>query len=214
MFKSKRVLITAGPTWVPIDDVRVISNSASGETGILLAKEARKRAFGVTLLMGPGTVYPKMPHVVLKPFRYFDELRASLKQTLTKNVFDLIIFAAAVSDYKPARVTCGKMNSGKSSVSLKLVATPKLITEVKKLQPGATLVGFKYELGLKKEALIHEARTLMRKSSADMVVANTRKKDGSYCAYIVEACGAVSGEINSKTALAKILFTKYEHMIG
>ena len=51
--KNKKVLITAGPTWVPIDNVRVISNTATGETGILLSEKLKNLGAKVTLLLGP-----------------------------------------------------------------------------------------------------------------------------------------------------------------
>ena len=53
VLKNKNILITAGPTWVPIDRVRVISNIATGKTGILLAKSANKLGAKVTLVLGP-----------------------------------------------------------------------------------------------------------------------------------------------------------------
>ena len=54
--KNKKILITAGPTWIPIDKVRVITNIFKGRLGIIIAKEAIKRKAKVTLLLGPGLI--------------------------------------------------------------------------------------------------------------------------------------------------------------
>ncbi|MBU1999188.1 MAG: phosphopantothenoylcysteine decarboxylase, partial [Candidatus Omnitrophica bacterium] len=67
--KNKKILITAGPTWVPVDDVRVISNSASGETGILLAKRLSGQGAKVTLLLGPIGNYNPDKKIKLVLFR-------------------------------------------------------------------------------------------------------------------------------------------------
>jgi phosphopantothenoylcysteine decarboxylase/phosphopantothenate--cysteine ligase len=80
---NKRILITAGPTWVPIDSVRVISNIATGETGILLAQEAVRRGFGVTLLLGPCDCCCIGQGFKVVRFRFFDELRQRLKEELS-----------------------------------------------------------------------------------------------------------------------------------
>lgn len=212
MLRNKRVLITAGPTWVPIDGVRVLSNTATGETGFILAHEARLRKAHVTLIMGPGSVTKKLSGVALKPFRYFDELKSTLQQTLNKGTFDVVIQSAAVSDYKSEKIFKHKISSHNQRVRLELVPTTKLIRLVKKFQPQTVLVGFKYEIGLKKNALIKEARDLMHSSCADVVVANTLM-NGKYCAYIVRNNGIVSSEIHSKTVLAKALFNICEQII-
>ncbi|HPT07735.1 MAG TPA: phosphopantothenoylcysteine decarboxylase [Candidatus Omnitrophota bacterium] len=214
MLKNKRVLITAGPTWVPIDDVRVISNTATGETGLFLAKEARQRKAHVTLLLGQGAVHEKrIRGVAFKPFCYFDDLQSSLRKILKQSRFDVVIQAAAVSDYKVRKVSRHKISSHKKRLRLELIPTPKLISLVKEIQPCTILVGFKYEQGLSARALIHEARILMRSSCAHLVVANTRKK-GMYSAYIIGNNGFISQEIHSKAVLARTLFNVCEQIIG
>jgi phosphopantothenoylcysteine decarboxylase/phosphopantothenate--cysteine ligase len=81
IIERKKILITAGPTWVPIDKVRVISNIASGETGILLAKEADRLGLDVTLILGPiGSRFKKT--IGVKRFHHFDELHGLIKREL------------------------------------------------------------------------------------------------------------------------------------
>ena len=94
--KKKKILITAGPTWVAIDDVRVISNIATGTTGALIAAQARKLGLEVTLVCGPCELKICEAAVRVKRFTFFDELRALLRNELHRTRYDIIIHSAAV----------------------------------------------------------------------------------------------------------------------
>lgn len=184
--KNKKVLITAGPTWVKIDSVRVISNIASGSTGILLAEKFIRLGAKVTLLLGPigsGKVV-KSSALRLLRFQYFDELKALLEKELRINKYDVAIHSAAVSDYKPKFIKKQKISSDLKELNIKLVPTIKIIKIFKKIQPSITLVGFKFESEASKFKLIKEARMLINNSRADFVVTNTLKL-GDYLAYLV-----------------------------
>ena len=77
ILKNKKILITAGPVWVPLDRVRVITNIFSGKLGWTIAKTAHQMGAQVTLLMGPGKVIlpdKKIKGLDIIYFRYFDEL--------------------------------------------------------------------------------------------------------------------------------------------
>ena len=99
--KGKRILITAGPTWVPIDKVRVITNIFSGNLGIVIAKEAARQGAQVTLLIGPGRLELPQQSAKLKvvPFRYFDGLLALVDGLLNKEKYEVLIMSAAVADF-------------------------------------------------------------------------------------------------------------------
>ncbi|MCM8780179.1 MAG: phosphopantothenoylcysteine decarboxylase, partial [Candidatus Omnitrophica bacterium] len=174
--KNKRVLVTAGPTWVPIDKVRVISNTASGETGILLAYKLRVKGARVTLLLGPvSSLYAQRldkPIEIIR-YRFFDELKRALEKELKSRRFDIIIHSAAVSDFKLARSFKGKIASGAQGLNLKLVPTQKLARLFKKIQPKAKLVIFKLELGVAKNTLLKRALKAKKEYRADLAVANT-----------------------------------------
>ena len=202
MLEHKRVLITTGPTWVPIDDVRVMSNTATGETGIFLAEEARRRRAVVTLLVGPSLRGFKLSGVVVKEFRFFDDLERSLRLQLRKTRYDIVIQAAAVSDFRPARMNKGKIHSGQKRLRLDLVPTPKLIDTIKRLQPDTVLVGFKFEPKTHKNLLFKEAQDLICRSRADCVLANTRFGN-RYLAYLVTKNGLISKPVVSKKMAAK-----------
>ena len=199
--RNKKVLITAGPTWVKIDNVRVISNTATGSTGILLAEKLTRLDAKVTLLLGPIGVSNLNKKIKVLPFQYFDELKVLLEKELRSKKYDISIHSAAVSDYRPVLIHKGKISSGLKKLNISLRPTIKIINIFKKLQPRAFLVGFKFEPGAPKLKLIKEAKELGLKTKAEIVVANTLDK-GRYLAYLV-AGNKISGPIYSKNEAAK-----------
>jgi phosphopantothenoylcysteine decarboxylase / phosphopantothenate---cysteine ligase len=205
--KNKKVLITAGPTWVSIDNVRVISNIATGKTGILLADRLHRLGAKVTLMLGPVEACCLRPGIRLIRFRFFDQLKDSLKKELRER-YDIVIHSAAVSDYRPAVARAKKFGSGLKNWILHLKPTPKIINEIKKVDPGIFLIGFKYEPGLAKNGLISESKILMRETDADLVVANTQGIN-RYSAYIVSKTKTGPG-ISSKERLVKSLINEMD----
>lgn len=201
--KDKRVLITAGPTWAAIDSVRVISNTASGETGARLAAALRKAGAEVTLLLGPGNATVADKRVKVVGFTFFDELKKLLEKELAGNRYDAIIHSAAVSDYLPARRANGKISSDLPELKITLKRAPKLIDMIRAKAPGALLVAFKFIPGSGPKPLIAAARALGKRSRANIVVANTAK-DGNYRAFVVSPQGIVP-EAGSKEELIELL---------
>lgn len=182
--RNKRILITAGPTWVPIDKVRVISNIATGETGILLAEKLQRLGAKVTLLLGPVEACCLNHKIRLIHFRFFEELKSIIKKELKSKKYDAVIHSAAVSDYRPQVRHAQKIKSDKKIWRFNLVPTPKIIDSIKKIDSSIFLVGFKFEPGIKKEALINKTKSLIRHANLDLAVANGIDKSG-YQAYIV-----------------------------
>lgn len=199
--KDKKVLITAGPTWVPIDDVRVISNTATGETGMLLAEEVKKLGASVHLLLGPSLLESRLVNSKqTEPFRFFSDLQEKLSRELVRRKYDVVIHSAAVSDYQPRHAHRRKIPSGKKNLALKLAATPKIIDSIKKQDPALMLVGFKFEPQAGAKELRKEAVQLAERCGAEIVVANTIRNN-LYEAYIVKE-GKLSGPFCSKKNLA------------
>lgn len=207
---NKKVLITSGPTWVPIDNVRVISNTATGKTGVLLANKFALEGCRVTLLLGPVDAPGLINKVKLKHFSFFEELSNLLKEELAKN-YDIIIQAAAVSDFKPDFRRNKKINSSVKSLELILKPTPKIINYLHKLNPRSFLVGFKFEPDMEARKLIKEARKLIKEAGLDCVAANTLRKK-RYSAYLVEK-EKIYGPFLSKPEMAdnlvKLIGRKY-----
>ncbi len=201
--RNKKVLITAGPTWVPIDNVRVISNIATGKTGILLAERLQRIGTKVTLLLGPVEPCCLSNKIRLKRFKFFGELENLIKRELEAKKYDIVIHSAAVSDYRPKTYFKQKVKSGIKQWNINLVPTPKIIGSIKKINRTLFLVGFKFEPQSPKSELINKAKILIQHSKADLVVANTGY-NGSYNAYIVSQ-RKVSGLIRSRSELAGIL---------
>ena len=198
-----RVLITAGPTWVPLDRVRVISNVSSGETGVLLAKRLSELGMKVTLLLGPVEQPVSGRGFKLIRFRFFDELKEGLLKELKTRKYDIVIHTAAVSDYNPKRIISRKIPSGKKRLKLELHPTPKLISLIKKSDPGVFLVGFKFEPGRPRDYLLRKARNLIRDSKLDLAVANSIDNHG-YRAYIVEKERFMGPFKNKKEVVKKL----------
>ncbi|MCX5702474.1 MAG: hypothetical protein NTW64_05855 [Candidatus Omnitrophica bacterium] len=198
--KNKKILITAGPTWVPIDDVRVISNIASGETGILLAKQAKKLGAKVTLFLGPVNDCCLENGIKLIRFKYFEELRNKIKKELHSDKYDYIIHSAAISDFKPADSLKGKISS-KRAISLRLEPLPKIYVDIRRLAPQAKLVVFKLESRVPDDVLIESAKLQQYKAGAGFVVAN---RINPYRAFIIDRSGNIV-TIRSKKELANRL---------
>ena len=132
--KNKRILITAGPTWVAIDKVRVLSNIATGETGIVLAKALSRQGAKVTMILGPCGVCSLDKKIKVLRFNYFDEFKKTLFKELKSVKYDCLIHSAAVSDYRPKEIYRGKIGSNLKSLDIKLEPLPKIINLIKILE--------------------------------------------------------------------------------
>jgi len=183
--KTKRVLITAGPTWVKIDAVRVLANIATGLTGITLAQKLAKRHLKVTLLLGPVQSTFKDKKIKVMRYRFFEELKELLKKELKTNDYDWAVHCAAVADYKPQSPRCGKIKSALKTWRLTLVPTEKLAKLFKKIQPKIKLAIFKLEYAVKPDTLLKRTQLAMQRYAADLGVGNTFLKN-KYFAYIIK----------------------------
>ena len=168
--KNKKVLMTAGPTIEYIDPVRVITNLSSGKTGTLLASELISAGAKVTLVYGPGNQTPSKGIKVINVTTSKEMFDATKKEL--KKKFDIVIMAAAISDYTPENPSKSKIKSDKKSLIIRLKKAPKIIDLVRKYQKNALLVGFKAETNLTKIALIKSSQKKMKESGADIIVAN------------------------------------------
>ncbi|MCX7927916.1 MAG: phosphopantothenoylcysteine decarboxylase [Candidatus Omnitrophica bacterium] len=201
--KNKKILVTGGPTWVALDSVRVISNTATGKNGVLISKELAKHGAKVTLILGPCAQEPKVKGIQVIRFSFFDELRNILKKLMKKKRFDVMIHSASVSDYRPIKMYTKKVSSELKSWSIKLKPTPKIIEEVRALDPGMLLVGFKYEPNATKHNLLTKTKAFLKRSKTHIAVANTFI-DSDYLAFITDGTQTI-GPLHSREELAKKL---------
>jgi len=205
---KKRILMTAGPTVEYIDPVRVVTNLSTGRTGVLLASELVSAGAKVTLVYGPGTAEPPKGAKVI-PVRTSKEMFDAVKKEMKKK-FDIVILAAAASDYTVERYNHSKIKSYKKSLVIKLKQAPKIIDQIKKLQKDVFLVGFKAETNLSKKKLELEARKKMKEARADLMIANDigtryQKNPDFNEILLVNSKKTVSSGWKRKEKLAKII---------
>jgi len=164
--QDMRVLVVAGATVEPIDDVRVVTNRSTGGTGIELAKAAFEHGADVELWLGRHeTTVPTW-----LPSKSFDTTE-SLATMADKADADICLVPAAVSDFTPTKKQKGKIPSRKGGLTLELEPTPKLLAQFRKGTRKA-LVGFKAEAGISEAELKTKAMVLAKEAELDFVVAN------------------------------------------
>lgn len=168
--QNKRILMTAGPTIEYIDPIRIITNHSTGKTGVLLASGLISGGAKVTLIYGPGQEKPPKGAKVI-PVKTVREMFAAVKKEMKKK-FDVVILAAAASDYVPTKSNKSKIKSTSKQMIVKLQRAPKIIDQIKKIQKDVFLVGFKAETNLTKINLIKIARKKLQETKADMIIAN------------------------------------------
>ena len=201
--KNKRILVTCGPTWVPIDAVRVVSNISSGALGQRIAFDCARSGAKVTLLEGPVTVPLLSRSIRILKFCFFDELQKLLKQELRKNL-DAVIHAAAVADYKLNRPVRHKISSKKKTLKLEFVATPKLIHTIKRLASKTFLVGFKLEPVISRKSAHRKTQELFRQADCDIVVANELTARG-YKGFILDKHNTIAIGASDRRQMSKAL---------
>jgi phosphopantothenoylcysteine decarboxylase / phosphopantothenate---cysteine ligase len=162
-----KIMVTAGPTVEPIDAVRFISNRSSGKMGFALASSARMRGAHVILVSGP--TYLERPYgIEYVPVRTAEEMRT---EVLGRSAdCDIVIKAAAVSDFRPKSKAASKIKKTELSLHMELESNPDILSELgaqKSFKPRV-LVGFAAET----EDLFLHAREKLEKKNLDMIVAN------------------------------------------
>ncbi len=170
---GKRVLVTAGPTREPIDPVRYLSNRSSGKMGYALAEAARLRGAEVVLVSGPTALSVPGGIEVVRVETAAQMYDAALFSAETA---DVIVAAAAVSDYRPADFAEQKMKKTGSVPTLALEQTDDVLAEMgRRKRPGQTLVGFAAET----EDLLGQARLKLTSKNLDWIAANDVSAEGA-----------------------------------
>jgi phosphopantothenoylcysteine synthetase/decarboxylase len=174
-----KILITAGATREPIDEVRFLSNVSTGRTGARLAEKLTALGHAVTVLRGEGSVMPTGVAEVLT-FASTEDLRRQLQVRLDSGGYDAVIQCAAVSDYRPAVSQPGKLSSYADGFALHLVPTPKLLPELKNYARGPLLVvGFKLTAGADAAGRREAVARLFASSTVDAVIHNDLRDLGA-----------------------------------
>jgi len=218
VLKGKRVLITAGPTIEYIDPVRVITNQSSGKTGVLLTSELISAGAKVTLIYGPGKELPPKGAKIVN-IQTLEEMFNAVRSEM-KRKFDIVILAAAASDYTPEKPSAKKIKSNLEKVVLKLKRAPKIIDEIKKKQRDVFLIGFKAEANISKESLVKEARKKIKESGADLIIANDvgikkyKENPDFNNVVIVDSKKIIESGWKTKSKIAKLIRNEIEKRIS
>jgi phosphopantothenoylcysteine decarboxylase/phosphopantothenate--cysteine ligase len=174
--KSKPILVTGGPTPVRIDNVRRIINRFRGKLGVAITKELYLRGTDVLLIHGDGAYLPPK-HLPYKIARTYDDYREIINQELSNGHYEIGIFSAAVSDYRPAEVKEGKIPSGGVLKGIELIPTAKVIKEVREQHPKLKMLSFKYQENISHDNLISIAKERLKNGDI-AVIANRGEETG------------------------------------
>ncbi len=171
--RKTRVLVTAGPTYEPIDPVRFIGNRSSGKMGFAIATAAARRGADVTLITGP--VQLETPRTVTRvDVETADQMQKAVMTAAKKQ--DVIIMAAAVSDYRPSKPAGQKLKkiSPDAALDLHLTTTPDILAELGRVRRrGSILVGF----ALETENALDNGRAKLTKKKLDLIVVNAATRE-------------------------------------
>ena len=160
-----KIIVTAGPTREKLDPVRFISNYSTGTMGYEIAREAAGRGHSVILVSGPASLpVPKGVRAVAV------ESALDMKKAILKDFgsADAVVMAAAVCDWRPARLSRKKIKKGRDALSLKLVENPDILSGLGRRKGRKALVGF----ALETEGLVRNASSKMKEKNLDFIVAN------------------------------------------
>jgi phosphopantothenoylcysteine decarboxylase/phosphopantothenate--cysteine ligase len=177
-------IVTAGPTYEPLDEVRRLTNFSTGRLGTELANYLAARGHKVVLLIGETAVYAgeRKPQRV-EIFTTTSDLREKLKSLSAKKV-DGIFHAAAVGDFsvgrifepdeagKLAEIKGKKISTRRGKLLVELVPTAKIIAELRGWFPKAKIVGWKFEADGKRADALAAAQKQVAECSTDLCVVN------------------------------------------
>jgi phosphopantothenoylcysteine decarboxylase/phosphopantothenate--cysteine ligase len=216
---GRLVVVTAGPTYEDIDEVRFIGNRSSGRMGYAVAAEAARRGARVVLISGPTRLDPPPPAEVVR-VRSAVQMREAVQRVAVDA--DVIVMAAAVADYTPADgALSGKLEKGPdaSGLELTLVRTPDILAELGQQRAGAArpvLIGFAAQSG----DPTARGRDKLRRKGVDMIVANDiSRPDAGFdvetnAATLITAAGEEPFALGQKTELAAVILDRAEHMLS
>jgi len=162
---GKRVLVTAGPTYEPIDPVRGITNRSSGKMGYAVARAAWEAGAEVLLITGPTALTPP-PNVRVIHVTTAQEMRDAVMREIKRSA--IFISVAAVADYRVTQAAKQKIKKHDTAPMLMLTPNPDILAEVAALPKPPFCVGFAAET----EKIIAHAKTKRAQKSIPLIVAN------------------------------------------
>lgn len=185
---GRRMLVTAGPTPVPIDGVRRIVNRFRGRLGAAIADELIWRGADAELLLGDGAWRPSAP-LPLTIARTFDEYRDTVLKRVQGGGLFAGVFSAGVADYRPRQAVQGKIPSGQASLQLDLEPTEKVIDMACAADPAMACVAFKYLEGVSEAELLQVAARRLGRASLVVATRGEDTRGSAQRAFMVQASG-------------------------
>jgi phosphopantothenoylcysteine decarboxylase/phosphopantothenate--cysteine ligase len=212
--KGKTVIVTAGPTQEFLDPVRFLTNSSSGKMGYELAEEALRRGAEVILISGPTHIFPPRKAAVKKVQTALEMEKEILKHFTSS---DIVIMAAAVSDFRFAESPPHKIKKETLREKIEIVPTQDILQKLGRKKEGRILVGFSAET----ENVVENAQKKMRKKNLDLIVANNVLNedigfgsDFNQVSLISPGGKIVHSERKSKLEISQMILDRVEGIVG
>jgi len=171
---NKTVLVSAGPTYEPLDPVRFIGNHSSGKMGVSIAEELASRGATVHLVLGPSGLSTQHKNIHTYKVKTAADMYRECIALFDKA--DAAIMSAAVADYKPAVIAKEKIKKDSDNLVVELVKTPDILKSLgERKKKGQVLVGFALETANEKANALGK----LAKKNADIMVLNSLNDDGA-----------------------------------
>ena len=171
LLAGRTVVVTAGPTFEPIDPVRFLGNRSSGKMGFAIAAAAARQGATVQLVAGP-VVLPTPPGVERHDVETALEMESAVHRLAPRA--DIVVMAAAVADFRPGRAAPAKLKKRDGAPELGLVPNPDILAGLPQVAPQALRVGFAAETS----GAVEEARRKLTEKGAHLLVANDVSRPG------------------------------------
>ena len=174
LLRGKKVLITAGPTYEPIDPVRYVGNYSSGKMGLEIGLQAKSEGAEVIMVLGPNS----LPKHLLEEIKVIDVTTAKeMYLACDKNfaVQDIVIMAAAVADYSPTNPAVQKIKKSDDNFNLSMSKTIDIAQSLGAKKKDQILVGF----ALETENELENAQAKLQKKNLDFIVLNSLNEEGA-----------------------------------
>lgn len=169
---GKKILITAGPTYEPIDPVRFIGNHSSGKMGIDIADEAASLGAEVTLVLGPTHLRPEQNMKLITVFSASEMYDACYK---IFDSTDAVVAAAAVADYRPKNVAEQKIKKNDAEFAIELTKNKDILASLGAVKKHQFMIGF----ALETQNEIEHAKQKIVKKNLDLIVLNSLNDEGA-----------------------------------
>ena len=200
--EGKKAIVTAGPTFEPLDPVRFIGNHSSGKMGIAIAENLYLRGADVELILGPSTINSKFKHIKITHVKTAEQMHQAVLNSFPSA--DISVMSAAVADYKPSEISVDKIKKKEDILTLSLHKTKDILKAIgSSKRDDQLVVGFALETNNEHEFAIEK----LKAKNADMIVLNSLSDQGAGFGYDTNKVTVYNkdGEITEFAIKSKII---------